>query len=180
MKKKLVTLMLAGIMTFSMMACGGSGNADKNDSSQNSNQESGAETDATDSTDIEVSNSEENAGDVTYQSILDEYSKQIIDATPGLVDEYNAEAEEAGADIEKLAEISNDKISKLAEINSKGTQEMASLMMTTGDEYETYEEWAGKLYDVYEEYAGQITDAYMDSASGMSTDELLESLENMQ
>lgn len=53
-------------------------------------------------------------------------------------------------------------------------------MNKNGDEYETYEDWAGKLQDVYMEYSTQITDAYTDSASGMSTEDLMESLESLQ
>ena len=57
---------------------------------------------------------------------------------------------------------------------------MAELMTKSGDEYETYEEWAGKLQDVYMEYAAQITDAYTNSTSGMSTEDLMNSLESLQ
>ena len=53
---------------------------------------------------------------------------------------------------------------------------MAKLMQKSGDEYSVYEEWSLKLTDVYTEYAKQITDAYTNSASGMSTEDLLNSL----
>ena len=99
----------------------------------------------------------------TYESILDDYSKQIADATPGLIEEYNSEAAASDGTIDAKATICNDKVSALAEISNDGVSEMAQLMYRNGDEYSTYEEWAGKLYDVYMEYAGQIQDAYMDS-----------------
>lgn len=169
MKKKIVAIMLAGTLAVFATACGGSG--DSASSNDNATQESG---DSTDTTAEEEQNASE---DATYQSILDDYTKQIQDATPGLIEEYKTESADISTDIEALATLSNEKIEKLAEINAKGTEEMAALMTTNGDEYETYEEWAGKLYDVYEEYAGQISDAYMDSASGMSTEDMLESLQ---
>lgn len=103
-------------------------------------------------------------GSITYQDIFDEYSEQIKTAAPKLADEYNEEAEGVKGEIEKLAEISNDKITELAKIETKGTEKMAELMYENGDDYDTYEKWAQKLYDVYEECAGEITDAYMDSA----------------
>ncbi len=103
----------------------------------------------------------------TYQSVLDEYSKKIVDAVPGLVEEYNQEAATNTAGLEGLAELSNNKIMKLAEISNEGIEEMAELMYTTGSgKYEEYEEWAGKLMDVYTEEATKITDAYMKSAMG--------------
>ena len=169
MNKKIVAIMLAGTLAVFATACDGSG--DSASSNDNATQESG------DSTDTTAEEEQDASEDETYQSILDDYTKQIQDAAPGLIEEYKTESADISGDIEALATLSNEKIEKLAEINVKGTEEMATLMTTNGDEYETYEEWAGKLYDVYEEYAGQISDAYMDSASGMSAEDMLESLQ---
>lgn len=172
MKKKIVAIMLAGMLAVFATACEDSGEpSGGNDTPQESDAGSAEETDAADEAEPDASE------DVTYQSILDDYTKQIQDATPGLIEEYKTESADISTDIEALATLSNEKIEKLAEINAKGTEEMAALMTTNGDEYETYEEWAGKLYDVYEEYAGQISDVYMDSASGMSAEDMLESLQ---
>lgn len=172
MKKKIVAIMLAGMLAVFATACGDYGESSGgNNTTQESDAGSDEETDAADEAEPDASE------DVTYQSILDDYTKQIQDATPGLIEEYKTESADISNDIEALATLSNEKIGKLAEINAKGTEEMAALMTTNGDEYETYEEWAGKLYDVYEEYAGQISDAYMDSASGMSAEDMLESLQ---
>ena len=170
MRKKLVALMLAGAMAFSMEACGGSDEAEPaaEETQVEENTESKSE-------DAESSDSEE----VTYQSILDDYTKQIQDATPGLVDEYNTESADKAGDIEALAELSNSKVEKLAEICNEGIEKMAELMLENGDDQETYEEWAGKLQDVYTEYSAQITDAYTNSATDMSTEDLLNSLESM-
>lgn len=168
MKKKLVALLLAGTMVFSMMACGGNGDSE----SKTENVQTKEITDTP-----EAETTEEDATEVTYQSILDNYTKQIQDATPGLVEEYNAESVEKAGDINALAELSNSKIEKLAEICNAGIEEMAELMTKNGDEYETYEEWAGKLQDVYTEYSTQITDAYTSSASNMSAEELLDSIQ---
>lgn len=137
MKKKILSILLMTVMVFAFTACGGSS---------------------------EEPAATKPAEEVTYQSILDDYSQQIKDATPGLVEEYKSESADLAGDVEALAELSTSKVEKLAEIETEGTEKMAELMQKNGDEYEVYEEWAGKLYDVYEEYAGQINDAYMDSA----------------
>lgn len=170
MRKKLVVLILAGAMAFSMAACGGSDEAEPaaEETQIEENTESKSE-------DAESSDSEE----VTYQSILDDYTKQIQDATPGLVEEYNTESADKAGDIEALAELSNSKVEKLAEICNEGIEKMAELMLENGDDQETYEEWAGKLQDIYTEYSAQITDAYTNSATDMSTEDLLNSLESM-
>ena len=100
----------------------------------------------------------------TYESIYEEYSKKIKEATPILIEEYNTEAAGKAGDISALAELSNDKISELAKINVDGTEKMAELMLKNGDTYEDYSDWASKLYDVYQEQALLITEAYLDSA----------------
>lgn len=162
MKKKLVTLLLAGVLAISATACGGS------------------EEPATEETTADSAEEAEAEEEVTYQSILDDYTKQIQDATPGLVEEYNTESAEISNDLNALAELSNSKIEELADISNAGIEEMAELMTKNGDEYDTYEEWAGKLQDVYSDYASQITDAYTSSASGMSTEDIMNSLDSLQ
>ncbi len=147
MKKKIVVVLLSATLALSMSACGGSGNSDST-----ANAGSSAKT-------------EEAVEEVTYQSILDDYSKQIEDAAPGLVDEYNSEAANAAGDVTKLAEISNAKIEKLATICNDGVSEMASLKLKNGDDDATYEEWAAKLQTVYTDNSQKITDAYMSSAT---------------
>lgn len=173
MKKKLVTLILAGTMAFSMTACGGSDEAEP--AEEETQVEESAEVTESESETAESSDLEE----VTYQSILDDYTKQIQEATPGLVEEYNTESADKSGDIEALAELSNSKVEKLAEICNEGVEKMAELMLKNGDDQETYEEWAGKLQDVYTEYSAQITDAYTSSTADMSTEDLLNSLESM-
>ena len=106
------------------------------------------------------------AGYASYEEIYDDYSQRIIDATPGLIEEFNTEAAEHSGDIDALAELCNDKIGELAEIEVEGTETMAAFMYAnySDDAYDEYESWAGELYEVYEEYAGQITDAYLNAA----------------
>ena len=100
-----------------------------------------------------------------YQSILDEYSEKLKAATPGLIEEYKAEAANNTSGLEGLAQLSNEKIEELAAIANDGVAEMAKVMYKTGSgSYDEYEEWASKLYDVYMDEASKITDAYMDSA----------------
>lgn len=101
----------------------------------------------------------------SYQSILDYYTVKIKASTPGLINEYKAEAANNTGGLMGLAEISNNKVSKLAEISNEGVGEMADLYLRAGSgSYSEYEDWAGKLYDVYIEEAGKIYSIYMDSA----------------
>lgn len=102
--------------------------------------------------------------EVTYESILEDYTAQLKEQAPVLVDEYKAEAKEKAGDIAALAELSNAKIAKLAETCDAGIGKMAELMQKNGDEYSTYEEGSLKLMDVYTDQAQLITDAYMASA----------------
>lgn len=136
------------------------GSGSDENKSKDSNPKTTAEQDKSAGTTAE----KQTTGEVTYQSILDDYTKKIKAATPKLVKEYNSEAKKHAGDINELAKISTKKIETLAQINTEGAKEMAELMTKNGDKYETYEDWVGKLYKVYEKYAGKITDAYMDSA----------------
>lgn len=156
MKRKIVTLLLAGTLALSITACGGSDKSSSSDIPAETTEETTETT--------EEAKAEE--PEITYQTILDDYTKQIQDATPGLVEEYNAEVASAAGDVNKLAEISNAKVEELATICNDGVSEMAELMTANGDEYATYEEWAGKLQNVYMEQSKQITDAYMNSTTG--------------
>ena len=94
--------------------------------------------------------------EVTYESILEDYTAQLKEQAPVLVDEYKTEAKEKTGDIAALAELSNAKIAKLAETCDAGISKMAELMQKNGDEYSTYEEWSLKLTDVYTEQAQLI------------------------
>lgn len=101
----------------------------------------------------------------TYQSILDDYTAKLQDATPGLIDEYDAEAASNSDGLTGLATIANAKVSKLAAISTEGTEKMAKLMYKSGSgSYDEYSEWATKLQDVYTEEAQKIYDHYTDSA----------------
>ena len=109
----------------------------------------------------------------SYDEIYETYAQKLREATPGLIEEYEAEAAENTGGVEGLAEIANQKVEELAEITTEGTGEMASFMMTNGlGNYEEYEEWAEELYDVYEDEAEKITNAYLDSASSAVIDDL--------
>lgn len=169
MKKKLVVLLLAATMSLSVVACGGE--------KEEANKTEAPKTEAAKKEKTEET--KEPKVEVTYQTILDDYSKRIADATPGLVEEYNVESAAIANDITALAELSNTKVSKLAEISNQGVTEMATLMQKNGDEYSVYEEWANKLMEVYTQYSAQITDAYTASTSGMSAEDMLNSLETL-
>lgn len=109
----------------------------------------------------------------SYQSILDDYTKKLQEASPKLVDEYNNEYPALNGDINALAELSNKKVEKLAVISNDGTTEMAKLQLAGESDYSVYEEWAGKLIDVYTQEAQKIMDAYLASAgSNVSVSEV--------
>lgn len=161
MKKKIVAMILVGAMALSITACSGDKEPSKNNEPKTEKVEKEPEV------------------EVTYQSILDDYTQKIADATPGLVEEYNNESAAIADDLNALAELSNSKVEKLAEISNQGVSEMATLMQKNGDEYSVYEEWSLKLTDVYTQYAAQITDAYTASAAGMSTEDIMDSLNSL-
>ncbi len=98
----------------------------------------------------------------SYEDIYNEYVKKMEDKVSSLVREYKSDA--AGiSDINRLADLCNEKIEKLADICNEGVGEMADLMYEKGDSYSTYETWATKLMDEYTEISSQIFDAYLDS-----------------
>lgn len=112
-----------------------------------------------------VENTNSFNGKKTYQSILDDYTQKIEEATPRLIEEYYAEAAFNINGLEGLAALSNDKVLELADICTDGIEEMAEVMWyTSSGSYSEYEEWAAKLYDVYMDETGKITEAYMKSA----------------
>ena len=154
MKKKIVAMILVGAMALSI-ACSGDKEPSKNNEPKTEKVEKEPEV------------------EVTYQSILDDYTQKIADATPGLVEEYNNESAAIADDLNALAELSNSKVEKLAEISNQGVSEMATLMQKEdGDGMHVTEEWSLKLTDVYTQYAAQITDAYTASAAGMSAENM--------
>ena len=157
MKKKIVALMIATMMAMSMTACGGSGDTSTKTETK---------TEAAETTDTSEAEATDQEAEVTYQSILDEYTQKITEAAPGLVEEYNTEAAEKAGDVNALAELSNAKVTKLAEICNEGVEKMAELKIKNGDDDTTDTEWAGKLQAVYTEQSQLITDAYMSSATG--------------
>jgi len=137
-KKSLLILILSTVLAIGLTACG---------------------SDAS-STDTEEKE------EVTYQSILDDYSAKMDAQTPTLVEEYNNEAPSKNGDVTALAQLSTDKTTELAETCTEGTQEMAELKIKNGDDEDTYEEWANKLQTVYQTDAQEITDAYTASVTG--------------
>ena len=127
--------------------------------------EESTEPETTAATEASTEAAEVASAEDAYQAILTEYSEKLRDATPGLIEEYKAEAANNNAGLEGLAELSNEKIGKLAEISNEGVEKMAGVMFKMGSgSSDEYEAWAEKLMDVYMEEAGKITDAYMESA----------------
>ncbi|MGM0124674.1 hypothetical protein IGI37_002068 [Enterococcus sp. AZ194] len=109
--------------------------------------------------------------EVAYQSILDDYSKKIKDATPGLVDEYNTEYPQQQGGVDALAELSNAKVEKLAEISNEGISKMADVKSESKDGQSSYEEWSKKLMAVYTEESQKIVEAYQVSATPVESSE---------
>lgn len=146
--KKTLSFLLALLMAVSLCACGDTSTPATNDTPE--------------PVESEV---EEETGYASYQEILDAYTVKLQEATPGLIEEYNAEAAENTEGLEGLATICNEKVSALAEISMEGTQEMANIYLHSGDgTSEEYQEWGNKLQEVYLAEAAKIQEAYMQSA----------------
>lgn len=107
----------------------------------------------------------EEVAEISYQTILDEYTQKLREATPLLIEEYNEAAKSNEDGLTGLARLCNEKVTELAVISNEGIQKMASYYFNHGSgSYEEYSEWAGKVQDVYLEEAATIQEAYMDSA----------------
>lgn len=139
--KKILSLLLVLGLCFGLTGCGGS--------------DSGSDDKKT-----------EQKEEVTYESILNDYTKKLTEAAPTITEEFKSEAEAKKGDINALAELSNAKVEKLAEICNEGVEKMAELKIKNGDDDAIYTDWAKKVQDVYTEQAKQITDAYMAAATG--------------
>lgn len=151
--KKTLSFLLALLMAVSLCACGDTSTPATNDTPEPVESE------------VEEPVVEEETGYTSYQEVLDAYTVKLQEATPGLIEEYNAEATENTGGLEGLATICNEKVSALAEISMEGIQEMANIYLHVGDGTDDeYQEWSGKLQDVYLTEAAKIQEAYMQSA----------------
>lgn len=157
--KKTLSFLLALLMVVSLCACGDNSAPETDDTS--SPEQSSEPVESV----VEEEAVEEETGYTSYQEILDAYTVKLQEATPGLIEEYNAEAAENTEGLEGLATICNEKVSALAEISMEGTQEMANIYLHSGDgTSEEYQEWGAKLQEVYLAEAAKIQEAYMQSA----------------
>lgn len=151
--KKTLSFLLALLMAVSLCACGDTSTPATNDTPEPVESK------------VEEPVVEEETGYTSYQEVLDAYTVKLQEATPGLIEEYNAEATENTGGLEGLATICNEKVSALAEISMEGIQEMANIYLHVGDGTDNeYQEWSGKLQDVYLTEAAKIQEAYMESA----------------
>ena len=157
--KKTLSFLLTLLMTVSLCACGDTSTPATDDTS--SPEQSNEPVESV----VDEGPVEEENGYTSYQEILDAYTLKLQEATPGLIEEYNAEAAENTGGLEGLATICNEKVSALAEISMEGIQEMANIYLHVGDGTDDeYQEWSGKLQDVYLTEAAKIQEAYMQSA----------------
>lgn len=128
--KKIITAVLSIILCFGLVACGGS----DNDSASEKN-------------------------DNTYKGIYENYSKQMQDIVPDLINEFKAESSDESNDSTDI-EIYMEKIKKLAKINSDGIYKMAELLnkeLTEENEAEC-DEYGEKLTQVYDECEKEVSD----------------------
>lgn len=157
--KKTLSFLLALLMAVSLCACGDT-STPATDDTPSPEQSSKPEESV-----VNEESVEEETEYTSYQEILDAYTVKLQEATPGLIEEYNAEAAENTGGLEGLATICNEKVSALAEISTEGIQEMANIYLHVGDGTDNeYQEWSGKLQDVYLTEAAKIQEAYMESA----------------
>lgn len=157
--KKALSFLLALLMVISLCACGDTSIPATDDTS------SPEPSSKPEESVVNEESVEEETEYTSYQEILDAYTVKLQEATPGLIEEYNAEAAENTDGLEGLATICNEKVSALAEISMEGTQEMANIYLHSGDgTSEEYQEWGSKLQEVYLAEAAKIQEAYMESA----------------
>lgn len=157
--KKTLSFLLTLLMTVSLCACGDTSTPATDDTSFPEQSNEPVESV------VDEGPVEEDTEYTSYQEILDAYTIKLQEATPGLIEEYNAEAAENTGGLEGLATICNEKVSALAEISMEGIQEMANIYLHVGDGTDDeYQEWSGKLQDVYLAEAAKIQEAYMQSA----------------
>lgn len=113
----------------------------------------------------------ENAAEKTYEGIYEEYSQKMREATPGIVAEYQEEAEQNENGLNGLEEIYYEKSSELEKIGLKGRDEMSKLYeYSDEDTDDKYTEWVEKLYDVYSEENDKISNVYLEEANKLLDD----------
>lgn len=109
--KKALSFLLVLLMVISLCACGDTSTPATDDISSSEQSSEPAESV------VEEEPVEEETEYTSYQEILDAYTVKLQEATPGLIEEYNAEAAENTGGLEGLATICNEKVSFLAEIS---------------------------------------------------------------
>ncbi|GEM_PF-6167728 len=116
----------------------------------------------------ESSSSEENSSEeggiidsivdgLSFESIYDDYSKQIEDTAEECINEINANK----GNIDTLADISADGIDKMAELCAEGIDKMADRVLLNAS---GYMEWSTKLSTLYTTKSSEVTSAYMSAS----------------
>ena len=95
--KKAFSFVLALLMTISLCACGNTSTPTTDDTS--SPEQSSEPVESV----VDKEPVEEETGYTSYQEILDAYTVKLQEATPGLIEEYNAEAAENTEGLEGLS-----------------------------------------------------------------------------
>lgn len=162
--KKLFIGLFGIALCFALVAC--SSEPQSNSSVDlNTSESQASEPDHSESADSSEVDSSEVQGLSNYQSILDEYTLKLQEATPTLIEEYQKEAAENQDGLNGLATLCNNKVSELAEICNEGVQKMAQIYLYQGSgSQDEYMEWGNKLQDIYTEEAAKIQQEYMNSA----------------
>nr|WP_300210245.1 hypothetical protein [uncultured Anaerostipes sp.] len=137
MRKRFLTLGLAVLMAVSLTACGGGDDSSKK----------------------EKTTTEAKKEEKTYESIYNEYSAKLTEATPRLIDEYEQEIE---ADDSDEISIGIEKADELMGICTEGTEKMSDLLMENPEEEDEYDKWAGKLEEIYNKESDALDDAFGD------------------
>lgn len=162
--KKAITYFSVVVLCLILTACS-SESQDNSSVDLNENESQISETSYSDSVDSSEDDSSETQGLSDYQSVLDEYTVKLQEATPILIEEYQREAAENQDGLNGLAELCNNKVSELAEICNEGVQKMAQIYLYQGSgSQDEYMEWGNKLQDIYMEEAAKIQQEYMNSA----------------
>lgn len=162
--KKLITWFSVVVLCFALTACS-SEIQDNSSVDLNKNESQISELNHSESVDSSEADSSEVQDLSDYQSILNEYTLKLQEATSALIEEYQKEATENQDGLNGLATLCNNKVSELAEICNEGVQKMAEIYLYYGSgSQDEYIEWGNKLQDIYMEEAAKIQQEYMNSA----------------
>ena len=104
----------------------------------------------------------------SYEEIYNEYVTKLQEATPGLIDDFLAEAPNNTEGASGLLDLYQEKSGKILDIYQEGAKEMLDAYHKhSSGVYTEFDEWRDKLYDVFDEERDKIYKAFDDYRDGV-------------